>query len=184
MSMSKIYTKSTLEKKVKNRIYLEFTFQFNSFLIDNALKNVDQLRILIVSDRTLSPVLLENFIHENLEKDKNLRSEDGLQHHLTQVNLEDVINDKHDDMIYAYNINSMRSKGLFDKAFKDLNEQIINIYDYYPTAYLFEVDLSDLDFKNTKDKESQEEYSTLELDERFKEQNDNDLTLDEFEEKE
>lgn len=38
MSMSEIYTKSTLEKKVKNRIYLEFTFKFNSFLIDNALK--------------------------------------------------------------------------------------------------------------------------------------------------
>lgn len=150
MSMSEIYTRSTLEKKVKNRIYLEFTFKFNSFLIDNALKNVDQLRILIVSDRELSPVLFENFIHENLEKDKNLRSKDGLQHHLTQVNLEDVINNKHDDMIYLYNINSMRSKGLFDKDFEDLDEQFINIYDYHPIAYLFEVDLSDLDFKNTE----------------------------------
>lgn len=153
MSMSEIYTKSTLEKKVKNRIYLEFTFKFNSFLIDNALKNVDQLRILIVSDRELSPVLFENFIHENLEKDKNLRSKDGLQHHLTQVNLEDVINNKHDDMIYLYNINNIRHKGLYDKDFEDLDEQFINIYDYYQTAYLFEVDLSDLDFKNTEDEE-------------------------------
>lgn len=159
MSMSEIYKKSTLEKKVKNRIYFEFAFQFNSFLIDNALKNVDQLRILIVSDRELSPILFENFIHENLEKDKNLRSKDGLQHHLTQVNLEDVINNKHDDMIYLCNINSMRRKGLFNKYFEDLDEQFINIYDYYPIAYLFEVDLSDLDFKHTED-----EYSTLDFD--------------------
>lgn len=166
MSMSEIYTKSTLEKKVKNRIYLEFTFKFNSFLIDNALKNVDQLRILIVSDRELSPVLFENFIHENLEKDKNLRSKDGLQHHLTQLNLEDVINNKHDDMIYLYNINSMKRKGLYDKDFEDLDEKFINIYDYYPTAYLFEVDLSDLDFKN---KESEESIIDIdqELDEEF-----------------
>ena len=154
MSMSEIYTKSTLEKKAKNRIYLEFTFKFNSFLIDNALKNVDQLRILIVSDRELSPVLFENFIHENLEKDKNLRSKDGLQHHLTQVNLVDVINNKHDDMIYLYNINSMRRKGLFDSDFEDLDEQFINIHDYHQTAYLFEVDLSNLDFKNTESEES------------------------------
>lgn len=154
MSMSEIYTKSTLEKKVKNRIYLEFTFKFNSFLIDNALKNVDQLRILIVSDRELSPVLLENFIHENLEKDKNLRSKDGLQHHLTQVNIEDFINKKDDDykndIIYSYNINSIKRNSLFDKDFEDLDDQLIddriNIHDYHQTAYLFEVDLSDLDF--------------------------------------
>ena len=152
MSMSEIYTKSTLEKKVKNRIYLEFTFKFNSFLIDNALKNVDQLRILIVSDRELSPVLFDHFIH-SLEQDKNLRSNDGLKHNLTQVNLEDVINNKHDDMIYLYNINSMRHKGLYDKDFENLDEKFINIYDYYQTAYLFEVDLSDLDFKNTEDEE-------------------------------
>lgn len=157
MSMSEIFTKSTLEKKVKNRIYFEFTFKFNSFLIDNALKNVDQLRILIVSDRELSPVLLENFIHENLEKDKNLRSKDGLQHHLTQVNIEDFINKKDDDykndIIYSYNINSIKRNSLFDKDFEDLDEQFINIYDYYPIAYLFEVDLSDLDFKNTENEE-------------------------------
>ena len=169
MSMSEIYTKSTLEKKVKNRIYLEFTFKFNSFLIDNALKNVDQLRILIVSDRELSPVLFENFIHENLEKDKNLRCEDGLQHYLTQVNIEDVINNKHDDdIIYLYNINNMKYKKLFDKAFKNLNEQLIynriNIDDYHQTAYLFEVNLSDLDFKNTED-----EYSILEPVNEFEE---------------
>lgn len=169
--MSAIYTKSTLEKKVKKRIYSDFTFQFNSFLIDNALKNTDQLRILIVSDREISPVLLDHFIH-SLERDKNLRIDDGLQHHLTRVNIEDFIskeydeewnhiktynNDYKNDMIYLYNINSMRRKSLFDKDFKDLDEQLIedqiNVDDYYQTAYLFEIDLSDLDFKNTEDKE-------------------------------
>lgn len=167
--MPAIFTKPMIEKEFERRIYFNFTHQFNSFLIDNVLKDVDQLCVLIVSDRELSPVLLENFIHEKLEKDKNLRCEDGLQHYLTQVNIEDVINNKHDDdIIYLYNINNMKYKKLFDKAFKNLNEQLIynriNIDDYHQTAYLFEVNLSDLDFKHTED-----EYSTLEPVNEFEE---------------